>query len=102
MKHYGKFQGAEELTKAVWSVAKNNVELEQKVYELKQKIQFQNEIKNTLEARARHEQTVREGHQKKLAAFVIAEVEKSLENPKVQDAILSESIQQIQNFVAKN
>lgn len=58
-------------------------EMQAKIFELKQQVQVNTEIKSTLDSWVRFENAIREREQSELATSVLASVEKSLKDPKI-------------------
>jgi len=58
------------------------------------------EAKATLDSWVRYEQQVKQRQQKELAESVISKVQKELENPKLLQQILSQSIADVEKIVA--
>lgn len=73
-------------------------ELESKVYELEQRTQFATEAKSVLDSWVRYEAQVKQRQQKELAETLIARVRKELESPKVLDAILKQSVLDVESM----
>lgn len=75
--------------------------MEAQVYELKQKVHYTQEVKQVLDSWVRHEASVREKEQKMLVEHVIGKVKASLENPKMYDSILAETISSVDKLARK-
>jgi len=63
---------------------------------MEQKTALAHEAKNVLDSWVRYEGQVKVRQQKELAASIIAKIEKELENPKVLDQILKQSVQDVE------
>ncbi|KAI8915810.1 hypothetical protein EDD86DRAFT_196895 [Gorgonomyces haynaldii] len=99
--HIGKMSNVVEVTKDLYEMSKEIAKLEAEAYELKQKVAFTNEVKNTLDSWVRHEANVREQEQKRLVAHVIEQVKSKLTDPKLQQTILNQSIADVEKLTAQ-
>ncbi|SCU91798.1 LAMI_0E07316g1_1 [Lachancea mirantina] len=93
-------QNVSETTKVLFDVSKETVELEAKVFELKQKVELAAEAKSVLDSWVRYEASVRQLQQKQLAEGVIAKVKAELSNPKFQDKVLQQSVSDVEKLLA--
>lgn len=84
------------ITKALFAVSKETVELEAKAFELKQKVDVAARAKEVLDSWVRYEASVRQREQEDLTKAVISKVEKTLQDRKVQDQILKEALADIE------
>ncbi|KAF5010385.1 hypothetical protein FDECE_3464 [Fusarium decemcellulare] len=89
-----------EITKNLFEVSKETAKLEAEAFELEQKTALAAEAKSVLESWVRYESQVKQRQQKELAQSVIAKVQKELENPKVLQQILQQSVADIEKIVA--
>ncbi len=81
------------LTHYYYRLNQEIAQMEAQVYELKQKVQYTQEVKTVLDSWVRHEASVREKEQKELVSHVIDKVKASLNNPKmVRIVVLYESV----------
>ena len=71
-------------------------QLEAQAYEMQQKVNLAEEAKATLDSWVRWEGQVKAQQQKELADSVIGKIEKELENPKVLDQILKQSVSDVE------
>jgi F-type H+-transporting ATPase subunit b len=71
--------------------------LEAQAFELEQKTAIASEAKTVLDSWVRYEQSVKQRQQKELADSVIAKVEKELQNPKVLQQILDQSVKDVES-----
>lgn len=71
--------------------------LEAEAYELEQKTALAAEAKAVLDSWVRYEGQVKQRQQKELAETVIAKVQKELENPKVLQQILQQSVADVES-----
>jgi F-type H+-transporting ATPase subunit b len=71
--------------------------LEAQAYELEQKTAIAHEAKTVLDSWVRYEHSVKQRQQKELADSVIAKVEKDLQNPKVLQQILDQSVKDVES-----
>ncbi|KAF7190249.1 ATP synthase subunit 4, mitochondrial [Pseudocercospora fuligena] len=76
-------------------------QLEAQAYELEQKTAIAAEAKAVLDSWVRYEGQVKARQQKELADSVIAKIEKSLQDPKVLDQILKQSVSDIERIVSQ-
>lgn len=81
--------------------AQETAKIEAQVYELEQKTSIAAEAKSVLDSWVRYEGQVKARQQKELAESIIAKIEKELENPKVLDQILKQSIADVEKIVAQ-
>ena len=72
-------------------------QLEAQAYELQQKTDLAHEAKAVLDSWVRYEGQVKARQQQELARSVIAKIEKDLENPKVLDDILKQSVKDVES-----
>ena len=72
-------------------------ELEAKVYELEQTTALAAEAKTVLDSWVRYEGQVKIRQQKELSESIIAKIQKELENPKVLQQILQQSIVDVES-----
>lgn len=72
-------------------------QLEARAYELEQRTALAAEAKNVLDSWVRYEGQVKQREQRELAEAVIAKVKKELENPKALQAILQQSVAEVES-----
>ncbi|KAL6247795.1 atp4 subunit B of the stator stalk of mitochondrial F1F0 ATP synthase [Rhinocladiella similis] len=89
-----------EITKQLFEVSKETAHLEAKAFELEQRTALAAEAKTVLDSWVRYEGQVKQREQKELADSVIAKVTKELENPKVLQQILTQSVADVERIVA--
>lgn len=89
--------GVVETTKALFAVSKETAELEAKAYELEQSTALAAEAKAVLDSWVRYEGQVKQRQQRELAESIIAKVTKELENPKVLQQILQQSVADVES-----
>lgn len=77
---------------------KETAQLEAQAYELEQKTALAAEAKSVLDSWVRYEGQVKQRQQKELAENVIAKIQKELENPKVLQQILQQSIADVESM----
>ena len=70
--------------------------MEAKAYELEQRTQFVAEAKSVLDSWVRYESQVKQRQQKELAEALINKVKKELENPKVLQQVLQQSVADVE------
>ena len=68
-------------------------------FELEQRAQFASEAKAVLDSWVRYEAQVKQRQQKELAEALITKVKKELENPKVLNQILQQSIADVESML---
>ncbi|KAK4458603.1 ATP synthase subunit 4, mitochondrial [Cladorrhinum samala] len=93
--------GVIDVTKSLFEVSKETAKLEAQAYELEQRTALAHEAKAVLDSWVRYEGQVKQRQQKELAASVIAKVQKELENPKVLQQILQQSVADVEKIVSK-
>ena len=72
--------------------------LESQAYELEQKTAIAAEAKTVLDSWVRYEGQVKQRQQRELAESIIAKVQKELENPKVLQQILQQSVADVESM----
>jgi len=92
--------GVVDITKGLFEVSKETAKLEAQAFELEQKTAIAAEAKSVLDSWVRYESQVKQRQQKELAASVIAKVQKELENPKVLQQILQQSVADVEKIVS--
>lgn len=76
---------------------KETAKLEAEAFELEQKTALAAEAKAALDSWVRYEGQVKQRQQKELAETVIAKVSKELENPKILQQVLQQSVADIES-----
>lgn len=94
--HVQQMGGVIDTTKALFAISKETAELEARAYELEQTTALAAEAKTVLDSWVRYEGQVKARQQKELAESVIAKVKKELENPKVLQQILQQSVSDVE------
>ena len=79
------------------NTAQETAQYEAKAYELEQTTALAAEAKAVLDSWVRYEGQVKIRQQKELAESVIAKIEKELENPKVLQQILAQSVADVES-----
>ena len=97
--HVQQMGGVIDTTKALFAISKETAELEAKAYELEQTTALAAEAKTVLDSWVRYEGQVKARQQKELAENVIAKVKKELENPKVLQQILQQSVADVERML---
>ncbi|CAN8098695.1 unnamed protein product [Discula destructiva] len=92
--------GVVEITKSLFEVSKETAKLEAEAYELEQKTALAAEAKAVLDSWVRYEGQVKQRQQKELAESIIAKVQKELENPRVLQQILAQSVADVEKIVS--
>ncbi|CAK3997489.1 ATP synthase subunit 4, mitochondrial [Lecanosticta acicola] len=93
--------GVIDVTKDLFAVSKETAQLEAQAYELEQKTTLAHEAKSVLDSWVRYEGQVKARQQKELAESVIAKIEKQLQDPKVLDQILKQSVSDVERIVSQ-
>ena len=89
------------ITKSLFAISKETAELEAKAFETQQRVNFASEAKSVLDSWVRYEAGVRQREQKELADSIIAKIQKDIQNPKVQQQILQQSIADVERILSK-
>ncbi|KIV97236.1 ATP synthase subunit 4, mitochondrial [Exophiala mesophila] len=89
-----------EITQQLFEVSKETAKLEAQAFELEQRTAVAAEAKTVLDSWVRYEGQVKQRQQKELAESIIAKVTKELENPKVLQQILQQSVADVEKLVA--
>jgi F-type H+-transporting ATPase subunit b len=76
---------------------KETAKLEAEAFELEQKTALAAEAKTVLDSWVRYEGQVKNRQQKELADTIIAKISKELENPKVLQQILQQSVADVES-----
>ena len=84
------------VVKLLLTSIQETAQLEAQAYELEQKTALATEAKGVLDSWVRYEGQVKARQQKELADSIIAKIGKELENPKVLDQILKQSVVDIE------
>ncbi|KAI1003122.1 ATP synthase subunit 4 [Podosphaera aphanis] len=88
-----------DITKTLFEVSKETALLESKAYELEQRTALAAEAKNVLDSWVRYEGQVKIREQKELSNTVMSKIKKELENPKVLNQILQQSVADVEKIV---
>jgi F-type H+-transporting ATPase subunit b len=75
---------------------KETAQLEAQAYELEQRTALAAEAKSVLDSWVRYESQVKQRQQRELAESVISKIQKELENPKVLQQILQQSVADVE------
>ncbi|RIA93690.1 hypothetical protein C1645_609807 [Glomus cerebriforme] len=81
-----------DITKALFAMSKEIASLEAEAFELKQRAAASAEVKAVLDSWVRYEASLREREQKALSSYVIERVKSQLKDPRVQEDILNQSL----------
>ncbi|EQL00462.1 hypothetical protein G6O67_007050 [Ophiocordyceps sinensis] len=92
--------GVVDITKCLFEVSKETAKLEAKAFELEQQTSLAAEAKAVLESWARYEGQVKQRQQQELATSIIAKVQRELENPRVLQQILQQSVADVERIVS--
>ncbi|KAG4306066.1 hypothetical protein PORY_000054 [Pneumocystis oryctolagi] len=90
-----------DVTKHLFEVSKETVQLEAKAFELSQIVNVQQQAKAVLDSWVRYESALRQREQIYLAETIISKVKKELQQPKIQQQILNQSISQIEDLMSR-
>ncbi|KAK5694271.1 atp4 subunit B of the stator stalk of mitochondrial F1F0 ATP synthase [Elasticomyces elasticus] len=93
--------GVIDITKDLFAVSKETAQLEAQAYELEQRTAVAAEARNVLDSWVRYEGQVKARQQKELVESIIAKIAKELENPKVLDQILKQSVADVERIVSQ-
>lgn len=77
--------------------SQETAQLEAKAYELEQKTALAAEAKTVLDSWVRYEGQVKIRQQKELAESIISKIQKELDNPKVLQQILQQSVADVES-----
>lgn len=77
--------------------SQETAQLEAKAFELEQSTALAAEAKTVLDSWVRYEGQVKQRQQKELAESIVAKVQKELENPKILQQILQQSITDVES-----
>ncbi|KAJ8070849.1 hypothetical protein OCU04_001212 [Sclerotinia nivalis] len=89
-----------DITKTLFEVSKETAQLEAKAYRLEQQTALAAEAKSVLDSWVRYEGQVKIRQQKELSESIIFKIQKELENPKVLQQILQQSVADVEKIVA--
>ncbi|CAI7571735.1 unnamed protein product [Penicillium pancosmium] len=92
--------GVVEVTKQLFAVSKETAQLESQAYELEQRTALATEAKQVLDSWVRYESQVKQRQQKELADSIIGKIQKELENPKVLQQILQQSVADVERIMS--
>ncbi|KAJ5999974.1 ATP synthase subunit 4 [Penicillium waksmanii] len=92
--------GVVEVTKQLFAVSKETAQLESQAYELDQRTALASEAKQVLDSWVRYESQVKQRQQKELADSIIGKIQKELENPKVLQQILQQSVADVERIMS--
>ena len=85
-----------ETTKQMFEMSKETVELEAKAFEMGQRVRLGEEARGVLDSWVRYEGQVKARQQREVAEGVMGRVGRELENPKVLERILQQSVQDVE------
>jgi len=91
--------GVVEVTKQLFAVSKETAQLESQAYELEQRTALATEAKQVLDSWVRYEAQVKQRQQRELAESIIGKIQKELENPKVLQQILQQSVADVERIM---
>ncbi|KAK7744894.1 atp4 subunit B of the stator stalk of mitochondrial F1F0 ATP synthase [Cytospora paraplurivora] len=93
-------EGVVDITKSLFEVSKETAKLEAEAYELEQRTALAAEAKAVLDSWVRYEGQVKQRQQQELSETIIAKVQKELENPKVLQQVLAQSVADVEKLLA--
>ncbi|KAI6247102.1 ATP synthase subunit 4, mitochondrial [Erysiphe necator] len=99
IKSVKQLSGVVDITKTLFEISKETAQLEAKAYELEQKTALIAEAKSVLDSWVRYEGQVKIREQKELAETIISKLQKDLENPKVLQQILQQSVSEVERIL---
>jgi F-type H+-transporting ATPase subunit b len=88
-----------DVTKTLFEISKETAQLEAKAFELEQTTALAHEAKQVLDSWVRYEGQVKIRQQKELSESIIAKIQKELENPRVLQQILQQSVADVERIV---
>ncbi|EYE91833.1 F1F0 ATP synthase subunit 4 [Aspergillus ruber CBS 135680] len=100
MDNVNQLSGVVDVTKQLFAVSKETAQLEAQAYELEQRTALASEAKQVLDSWVRYEGQVKQRQQRELAETVIGKIHKELENPKVLQQILQQSVSDVERIMA--
>ena len=80
----------------IGSAQQETAQLEAQAYEIEQKTSLAHEVKTVLDSWVRYEGQVKQRQQQELAASIISKIDKELQNPKVLEQILKQSVADVE------
>ena len=80
-------------------MSQETAHLESQAFELEQRTALASEAKTVLDSWVRYEGQVKQRQQRELADSIIAKVTKELENPKVLQQLLNQSVADVERLV---
>ncbi|KAL3418649.1 ATP synthase subunit 4 [Phlyctema vagabunda] len=89
-----------DVTKTLFEISKETAKLEAQAFELQQSTALAAEAKSVLDSWVRYESQVKIRQQKELSESIIAKIQKELENPKVLQQILQQSVADVEKIVS--
>ncbi|KKZ63895.1 ATP synthase subunit 4, mitochondrial [[Emmonsia] crescens] len=90
--------GVVEITKNLFEVSKETARLEAQAFEMEQRTAIAAEAKKVLDSWVQYEGQVKVRQQRELAQSVISKIQKELENPKVIQQILQQSVADVEKI----
>ncbi|KAF9894394.1 atp4 subunit B of the stator stalk of mitochondrial F1F0 ATP synthase [Aspergillus nanangensis] len=100
MDNVQELSGVVDITKQLFAVSKETAQLEAQAYELEQRTALAAEAKQVLDSWVRYEGQVKQRQQRELAESVIGKIQKELENPKVLQQILQQSVADVERIMS--
>lgn len=92
-----KIKGCKTERKQVLMISQETAQLEAQAYQLEQSTALAAEAKTVLDSWVRYESQVKIRQQKELSESIIAKIQKELENPKVLQQILQQSVADVES-----
>jgi len=97
----GQMKDVVEITKNLFEVSKDTAKVEAEVFELEQRVEFVAEAKTVLDSWVRYEASQRQREQKQMADAITAKVRQELQNPRLQQQLLQQSIADVERTPLK-
>ncbi|WEW58402.1 atp4 subunit B of the stator stalk of mitochondrial F1F0 ATP synthase [Emydomyces testavorans] len=88
------------ITKQLFEVSKETARLEAQAFELEQRTSIAAEAKRVLDSWVQYEGQVKQREQRELAETVMAKIQKELENPKLLQQILQQSVTDVERIIS--
>lgn len=89
--------GVVDITRQLFAVSKETAQLEAEHYELEQRTALAAEAKRALDSWVNYEAQIKQREQQELASTVISRISKELQNPKVLQQILQQSVTDVES-----
>jgi F-type H+-transporting ATPase subunit b len=94
----GQMRNVVDITKDLFEVSKDTAKVEAEVFELQQKVDFAAEAKSVLDSWVRYEANQRQREQKQMADTITAKIRDELRNPRLQQQLLTQAINDVESM----